>query len=132
MPLSDREKRMLSLIESGLRADDPKFASRVQRGSVRSRRRRRGGALFVVGLLMLVTGCGSAGHDDRWLSHSQRAGFYGHVRRGDRCGRWFARKFRPRRHRARTEALAASGIWVPLCGLALLIADVAPHRLVYE
>jgi hypothetical protein len=56
MPLSDREKHMLNLIESGLRADDPKFASRVQRGSVRSRRRRRGGALFVVGLLMLVTG----------------------------------------------------------------------------
>ena len=56
MPLSDREKRMLSIIESGLRADDPKFASRVQRGSVRSWRRRRGGALFVVGLLMLVTG----------------------------------------------------------------------------
>jgi hypothetical protein len=59
MPLSDREKHMLNLIESGLRADDPKFASRVQRGSVRSprsRRRRRGVTLFVVGLLMLVTG----------------------------------------------------------------------------
>jgi hypothetical protein len=55
MSLSDREKRLLSLIESGLRADDPKFASRVRRG-VRSRRRRLGGALFVVGLLMLVTG----------------------------------------------------------------------------
>lgn len=59
MSLSDRDKRILSLIESGLRADDPKFASRVRRGSgrsPRSRRRRGGVTMFVVGVLMLVTG----------------------------------------------------------------------------
>ena len=56
MPLSDREKRVLNLIESGLRAEVPKFASRVRRDGGRSWRRWCGGAMFVVGLLMLVTG----------------------------------------------------------------------------
>lgn len=59
MPLSDREKRTLHLIESGLRAEDPSFVSRVQHSSLRSpwsRRRRAGVTLFVVGLLMLVAG----------------------------------------------------------------------------
>ena len=59
MPLSDHEQRMLDEIESALYAEDPKFASSVRGGGLRApttRRRIRGLALFVVGLLMLVSG----------------------------------------------------------------------------
>ena len=59
MPLSDHEQRMLDEIESALYAEDPKFASSVRGGALRTpttRRRLQGMALFVVGLLMLVSG----------------------------------------------------------------------------
>ena len=59
MPLSDHEQRMLDQIESALYAEDPKFASSVRGGGLRApsaRRRLQGGALFVVGLAMLVCG----------------------------------------------------------------------------
>ncbi|MEB3020971.1 DUF3040 domain-containing protein [[Mycobacterium] crassicus] len=59
MPLSDHEQRMLDEIESALYAEDPKFASSVRGAALRTpttRRRVQGMALFVVGLLMLVSG----------------------------------------------------------------------------
>ncbi len=59
MPLSDHEQRMLDQIESALYAEDPKFASSVRGGSFRApsaKRRLQGGALFVIGLAMLVSG----------------------------------------------------------------------------
>ncbi|MEB3071045.1 DUF3040 domain-containing protein [[Mycobacterium] vasticus] len=59
MPLSDHEQRMLDEIESALYAEDPKFASSVRGGGLRTpttRRRVQGLVLFVVGLLMLVSG----------------------------------------------------------------------------
>jgi hypothetical protein len=59
MPLSDHEQRMLDQIESALYAEDPKFASSVRGGTLRTpstRRRLQGAALFVVGLAMLVSG----------------------------------------------------------------------------
>lgn len=59
MPLSDHEQRMLDEIESALYAEDPKFASSVRGGALRTpttRRRLQGAALFMVGLGMLVSG----------------------------------------------------------------------------
>jgi hypothetical protein len=59
MPLSDHEQRMLDEIESALYAEDPKFASSVRGGALRTpttRRRVQGMALFVAGLVMLVSG----------------------------------------------------------------------------
>jgi len=59
MPLSDHEQRMLDEIESALYAEDPKFASSVRGGALRTpttRRRVQGMALFLVGLMMLVSG----------------------------------------------------------------------------
>ncbi|WP_326546325.1 DUF3040 domain-containing protein [Mycolicibacterium sp. ND9-15] len=59
MPLSDHEQRMLDQIESALYAEDPKFASSVRGGTLRTpstRRRLQGAALFVIGLAMLVSG----------------------------------------------------------------------------
>ncbi|CAJ1502607.1 DUF3040 domain-containing protein [[Mycobacterium] holstebronense] len=59
MPLSDHEQRMLDEIESALYAEDPKFASSVRGGALRTpttRRRVQGMTLFVVGLVMLVSG----------------------------------------------------------------------------
>jgi hypothetical protein len=59
MPLSDHEQRMLDQIESALYAEDPKFASSVRGGTLRTpstRRRLQGAGLFVVGLAMLVAG----------------------------------------------------------------------------
>ena len=59
MPLSDHEQRMLDQIESALYAEDPKFASSVRGGTLRTpstRRRLQGVALFVVGLALLVSG----------------------------------------------------------------------------
>ncbi|CAA0131316.1 Uncharacterised protein [Mycolicibacterium vanbaalenii] len=59
MPLSDHEQRMLDQIESALYAEDPKFASSVRGGNLRTpstRRRLQGAALFVAGLAMLVSG----------------------------------------------------------------------------
>ena len=59
MPLSDHEQRMLDQIESALYAEDPKFASSVRGGNLRTpstRRRLQGAALFLLGLAMLVAG----------------------------------------------------------------------------
>lgn len=59
MPLSEHEQRLLEQIERALYAEDPKFASTVRGGRVRRptrRRRAQGIALFVVGLVLLVTG----------------------------------------------------------------------------
>ncbi|MGN2640359.1 DUF3040 domain-containing protein [Nocardia takedensis] len=59
MPLSEHEQRMLEQIESALYAEDPKFASSVRVGRLRStssRRRLQAAALFVLGLLLLVAG----------------------------------------------------------------------------
>lgn len=59
MPLSDHEQRMLDQIESALYAEDPKFASSVRGGHLRTpstRRRLQGVGLFVLGLAMLVSG----------------------------------------------------------------------------
>ncbi|ORV46916.1 hypothetical protein AWC02_00640 [Mycolicibacter engbaekii] len=59
MPLSDHEQRMLDEIESALYAEDPKFASSVRGGALRTpttRRRVQGMALFVIGLVLLVSG----------------------------------------------------------------------------
>lgn len=59
MPLSEHEQRMLDQIESALYAEDPKFASSVRGGSLRTpstRRRLQGVGLFILGLAMLVAG----------------------------------------------------------------------------
>ncbi|CRK51875.1 conserved hypothetical protein [Rhodococcus sp. RD6.2] len=59
MPLSEHEQRMLDQIESALYAEDPKFASSVRGGRMRaasSKRRMQAGALFVLGLILLVAG----------------------------------------------------------------------------
>ncbi|WP_068160090.1 DUF3040 domain-containing protein [Rhodococcus phenolicus] len=59
MPLSEHEQRMLDQIESALYAEDPKFASTVRGsrlGMAGSRRRLQAGALFVVGLALLIAG----------------------------------------------------------------------------
>jgi hypothetical protein len=59
MPLSDHEQRMLDQIESALYAEDPKFASSVRGGGLRAptaRRRLEGAALFLIGLVLLVSG----------------------------------------------------------------------------
>jgi len=59
VPLSEHEQRMLDQIESALYAEDPKFASTVRGsrlGMAGSRRRLQAGALFVVGLALLIAG----------------------------------------------------------------------------
>lgn len=59
MPLSEHEQRMLDQIESALYAEDPKFASSVRGGNLRTpstRRRLQGAGLFILGLAMLVAG----------------------------------------------------------------------------
>lgn len=59
MPLSEHEQRMLEQIESALYAEDPKFASSVRGGRLRSassRRRLQSATLFVTGLMLLIAG----------------------------------------------------------------------------
>ncbi|MFD4293999.1 DUF3040 domain-containing protein [Rhodococcus sp. NPDC058505] len=59
MPLSEHEQRMLDQIESALYAEDPKFASSVRGGRMHaasSKSRMQAGALFVLGLVLLVAG----------------------------------------------------------------------------
>ncbi|MFD6897281.1 DUF3040 domain-containing protein [Rhodococcus sp. NPDC060086] len=59
MPLSEHEQRMLDQIESALYAEDPKFASTVRgkrMGMASNRRRLQAGALFVLGLSLLIAG----------------------------------------------------------------------------
>jgi hypothetical protein len=61
VPLSEHEQQLLDQIERALYAEDPKFASTVRgarfrrRGTAR-RRRLQGGALFVIGLGLLIGG----------------------------------------------------------------------------
>ncbi|GAB11868.1 hypothetical protein GOARA_089_00510 [Gordonia araii NBRC 100433] len=57
MPLSEHEQRMLDQIENALYADDPKFASTVQKSTLGpGRRRLQAIALFILGLALLVGG----------------------------------------------------------------------------
>jgi len=59
VPLSEHEQRMLEQIESALYAEDPKFASTVRgsrMGMASSRRRLQAGALFALGLALLIAG----------------------------------------------------------------------------
>lgn len=59
VPLSEHEQRMLEQIESALYAEDPKFASTVRGGRLRSatgRRRLQSAVLFVLGLCLLIAG----------------------------------------------------------------------------
>jgi hypothetical protein len=58
MPLSEYEDRMLAQIESGLRAQDPKFASRFRRAKPPARIgvHIQGAALFTLGLTVLIAG----------------------------------------------------------------------------
>lgn len=59
MPLSDEEQRLLEQMERALAAEDPKFASALRGGSLRSRSRRRaiaGAAGFLLGVVLLMVG----------------------------------------------------------------------------
>ncbi|MGH2674543.1 MAG: DUF3040 domain-containing protein [Actinomycetota bacterium] len=57
MPLSEHEQRILEDIERRLQEEDPRFAQQVARTSLHShvaRRLRWGGALFLVGFVLLI------------------------------------------------------------------------------
>ncbi|PSL04235.1 Protein of unknown function (DUF3040) [Haloactinopolyspora alba] len=59
MPLSDHEQRLLEQMEQALLAEDPKFATAMRGADLRRRYRRRAviaGLIFVVGIVMLMTG----------------------------------------------------------------------------
>lgn len=59
MPLSDHEQRLLEQMEQALLAEDPKFATAMRGADLRRRYRRRAivaGLIFVVGVVMLMTG----------------------------------------------------------------------------
>lgn len=59
MPLSEEELRLLEQMERALVAEDPKFASTLRGTSIRRSARRRAiaaGAVFVVGIALLMTG----------------------------------------------------------------------------
>ncbi|TDE13983.1 DUF3040 domain-containing protein [Jiangella asiatica] len=59
MPLSDHEQRLLEQMEQALLAEDPKFATAMRGADLRRRYRRRAvlaGFVFVVGVVMLMTG----------------------------------------------------------------------------
>ncbi|MGA8209782.1 MAG: DUF3040 domain-containing protein [Nocardioidaceae bacterium] len=59
MPLSEEELRLLEQMERALVADDPKLASTLRGTTLRASARRRallGGAVFVIGVVVLMTG----------------------------------------------------------------------------
>lgn len=59
MPLSDRERKQLEELESGLTADDPKLAEELSSGSVGLRFGRRtyfGAIACLVGMISLIAG----------------------------------------------------------------------------
>jgi hypothetical protein len=59
VPLSDHEQRLLEQMEQALLAEDPKFATAMRGADLRRRYRRRAvfaGLIFVVGVVMLMTG----------------------------------------------------------------------------
>ncbi|WP_341241128.1 DUF3040 domain-containing protein [uncultured Nocardioides sp.] len=59
MPLSEEELRLLEQMERALSEEDPKFASTLRGTSLRRVARRRAmaaGAVFVVGIVVLMTG----------------------------------------------------------------------------
>lgn len=59
MPLSEEELRLLEQMERALVEEDPKFASTLRGTSIRRSARRRAilaGAVFVVGIAVLMTG----------------------------------------------------------------------------
>ncbi len=79
MPLSEHEQRLLDQIERALYAEDPKFASNVRGGRMRSpsrRRRVQGIALFVVGLVLLVVG---AAVRDLWVANFPVVSVFGFL-----------------------------------------------------
>ena len=59
MPLSDRERKQLEELESGLAADDPRLAEELSSGSVGMRFGRRtylGAIACLFGLVLLIVG----------------------------------------------------------------------------
>jgi hypothetical protein len=56
MALSEDEQRKLDEMEMALLRDDPNFATSVSIDRVRRRRRVAGGALFVLGMVVLLAG----------------------------------------------------------------------------
>ena len=59
MPLSDRERKQLEELESGLAADDPKLAEELSSGSVGLRFGHRtyfGAIACLIGLVLLIVG----------------------------------------------------------------------------
>ena len=59
MPLSEEELRLLEQMERALSEEDPKFASTLRGTSLRRTARRRAiaaGAVFVLGIVLLMTG----------------------------------------------------------------------------
>ena len=59
VPLSDHEQRLLEQMEQALLAEDPKFATAMRGADLRRRYRRRAviaGLIFVIGVVMLMTG----------------------------------------------------------------------------
>ncbi|MCO4263951.1 DUF3040 domain-containing protein [Pseudarthrobacter sp. MDT3-26] len=59
MPLSDRERKQLEELESGLAADDPRLAEELSTGSVGLRFGRRiylGAIACLIGLVLLIVG----------------------------------------------------------------------------
>jgi uncharacterized membrane-anchored protein len=56
MPLSEGEQRRLDEIEHALRTDDPKFAATITIEHLRRQHVVIAGALFVLGMIALVTG----------------------------------------------------------------------------
>ncbi len=59
MPLSEEELRLLEQMERALVAEDPKFASALRGTTLRRNARRRSyiaGAVFLVGVIVLMTG----------------------------------------------------------------------------
>lgn len=56
MPLSEGEQRRLDEIERALKLDDPKFAATITIDGFRRHRAIVCGSLFLVGMVVLVTG----------------------------------------------------------------------------
>ena len=56
MPLSEGEQRRLDEIERALQKDDPRFASIITIDQFRRHRAILAGAIFVLGMVALVTG----------------------------------------------------------------------------